>query len=708
MSRQGATYARTRGARVAAALLSATAVALAVSPSASATLSHSAYRAENACTVPRPGTAGCLGIRLVSSSLTGADLKSDAVKQASEVAQGVSPAVSNKSPLGGYGPEELHAAYSLPSSTFPSSAQTVAIVDAFNDPTAEADLGVYDKQYGLPACTTSNGCFRKLDEEGKTSPLPTNEGGWATEISLDVQMVHAICQSCHIMLVEAASTSFTDLGAAVDRAVELGATEVSNSYGGAEFSEYASLSNAYYRHPGVAVTVSTGDCGYFNQACGGTAAANFPADSPDVVAVGGTTLTGTGESWSSAAWNHGGSGCSHVFSAQLWQTTIADFTATDCASGRSAADISAIGNPETGVDVYDGTPAGKGDPTGWGVWGGTSASSPIIAGEFGLAGGAHGVSYPAATLYAHAGEEGDLYDVVSGSNGSCSGRTICSAAVGYDGPTGVGSPLGLGAFASGGQPVNETPPSIAGIAEQGQTLTVTQGSWSNGPTTISDQWEDCNSGGGACAPILGATGPTYELGSGDVGSTIRVQETAVNGSGSGSPAVSAQTAQVTSDALTFTSFTPASGITGSSVTLDGSGLGDTTAVRFGTLAAQFTVLSPAQIEAIVPNGAKAGKILVATEAGTVTSKAKFTPTLSLESFSPRSGPAGKLVKLKGIGFTSSSSVSFDGVPAASVTFNSSTKLTVAVPAGAGAGPITVTNTTAPLGTVSSAAGFSPS
>jgi len=236
---------------------------------------------------PPPGSAGCLGVRLVSTSLTGADLKSDAVRQSAEAAHGASPAVSNKSPIaGGYGPEELHAAYSLPTATFPSSTQTIAIIDAFNDPTAEADLGVYDKQYGLPACTTGNGCFRKLNEEGKTSPLPGTEGGWATEISLDVQMAHAICQSCHVMLVEARSTSFSDLGAAVDTAVRLGATEVSKLLRRGRGRRRRELQRPY-DHPGVVITVSSGDCGYYNEGCNGdTEAANFPASSPDVVAVG--------------------------------------------------------------------------------------------------------------------------------------------------------------------------------------------------------------------------------------------------------------------------------------------------------------------------------------------------------------------------------------------------------------------------------------
>ena len=129
-----------------------------------------------------------------------------------------------------------------------------------------------------------------------------------------------------------------------------------------------------------------------------------------------------------------------------------DFADTGCGSERSVADVAAIGDPNTGVDVYDSTPEGKGAPTGWGVWGGTSVASPIVAAEWGLAGGSHGVAFPAATLYSHLGDAGALYDVVSGSNGSCGAATFCQAAAGYDGPTGVGSPIGLGAFSEAGSP----------------------------------------------------------------------------------------------------------------------------------------------------------------------------------------------------------------------------------------------------------------
>ncbi|MGD1055937.1 MAG: IPT/TIG domain-containing protein [Solirubrobacteraceae bacterium] len=693
------------GARVALALLSAGALALGLTPAASASLSHSAYREENTCSAPAPGSAACLGVRLISTSITPADLRAQARRQTAEIQSGASPAVTNKTPLGGLRPQDLHNAYSLPTESVSSSVQTIALVDAYNDPTAEADLAVYDKEFKLPACTSANGCFRKIDQEGKTSPLPATEGGWATEISLDVQMAHAICQTCHLLLVEADNSSFSALGAAVDAAVKAGATEISNSYGGAEESGDTS-NNAPYNHPGVVITVSSGDCGYFNEACGGHEATNFPASSPDVVAVGGTSLNDNSGSWSSTVWDDGGSGCSTVFTAPLWQSEVAYFSETECGSGRSVADVAANADPYTGVDVYDTTPNG-GNPTGWGVWGGTSEASPIVAAEFGLAGGAHGVQYPAQTLYANIGDASDLYDVTSGSNGSCSGATACKARSGYDGPTGVGSPVGLGAFFSPTAPANTALPTINGTAEQGQTLTVTHGTWSNSPTTYTEQWALCPASSSSCSAISGATGATFKIPttSGYVGSTIRVQETASNSAGGGAPARSEATAAVISDLPTITSFTPTSGITGSTVTITGTGLSKATAVHFGSAKATFTADSATQVEATVPNGAPSADISVTTPAGTATSKTLFKPTLSVVSFTPTSGAVGKVVTITGVGFTKSSTVSFNGTAAKTVTYVSSTTLKATVPSGATSGVISVTNTAAPVGTVSSFAHF---
>jgi subtilase family serine protease len=694
-------------ASICVTLLAACSLALVCAPIAAASLSRSAYRAQRLCaSAPAPGTASCLGMRLISKSLTAADLHANAVKQSQEAADGATPAVLNKTVPGGFTPSGLHSAYSLPTETPASATQTIGLVDAYNDPTAEADLAVYDKQFGLAACTSSNGCFRKINQSGKTSPLPAKSGEWSAEISLDVQMAHAICQNCHILLVEAANQNWGSFGAAVNAAVNAGATEVSNSYGGPETSSYSTLTS-YYDHPGVAVTVSSGDCGYFNQACAGwSEAANFPADAPDVVAVGGTSLSGSGESWSSTDWNEGGSGCSTVFDAQLWQSAASNFSATGCGSRRSVADVSAVGDPHTGVDVYDTTPAANGDNTGWGVWGGTSASSPIIAAEFALAGGARGVEFPAATLYAHLGESSALYDVSSGTNGSCSGASACQANSGYDSPTGVGSPVGLSAFSPVGSPVNESLPTISGVAEQGQTLTASAGGWSGSPTSTTYQWEICNASGALCAAVSGASASSFAVPTNALHLTIRVVVSTANGSGGGTPTASASSGVVVSNVPTISSISPSSGVTGSTVTITGTAFTGATRVKFGSVSAtSFTVLSATQIEATVPNGVLAGAINVTTPVKSVTGSAKFTPTLSVTAVSPGRAAPGATVTLKGVGFNSSSAVNFTGAPATSVTFMSSTTLKAVVPVGAKTGIITVTNSAAPTGSTSTAFTF---
>ncbi len=697
-----------RRGRVASALLASLALCagagVAIAAGAGTAAASPAYRVERMCATAKPGSASCMIDRLVGESppsLPGG--------QAAPRAAGAGPGVEEETPWPGFlTPQRLHAAYSLPQETGSSWTQTIAVVDAFNDPTAEADLGVYDEQFGLPPCTTENGCFTKLNQEGQASPLPHDEGGWATEISIDVQMAHAICQNCHILLIEAKSEQFKDLGAGVNAAIEAGATEVSNSYGGTEEGADRALNTSFYDHPGVVVTASSGDCGYLNEKCKfDPVGANFPANSPDVVAVGGTSLTEAAGVWSSTAWDEGGSGCSSLFSAPLWQTAAEGFSVTGCGSGRSIADVAAIGDPQTGVDMYDSTPDGEGDPTGWGVWGGTSVASPIVAAEFALAGGAHGVEYPAATLYTHLGDPSALYDVLAGSTGSCGKATSCRAVAGFDGPTGVGSPVGLGAFTTSEAPVDTAPPSISGTAQQGLQLTESHGEWTNEPTSFTYKWERCESSGDGCSPIAKATEQTYTPVPADVGSTIRVQERASNASGPSAPAVSAPTAVVVSDVPKIASVSPGSGITGSAVTITGSALTGASQVTLGKLTAAFTVLSPTEIQATVPDGAVAGKLTVTTSFGSANS-AKFDVTLSVTGFSPETGPVGKVVTIKGRGFKKSSTVQFEGTPASTVTFVSDKKLKATVPVGATTGTVTVTNASSPAGTVAGASVFTVS
>lgn len=684
---------------LALAVMLALMVALGVAASASAARTPVGYRLHRVCAAPRPGAASCTGIRLLPEAPVA-------------TGTGASPQVTYTEPFAGFlTPQALRSAYSLPSEPDSASLQTVAVVDAFDDPTAEADLGVFDKQFGLPSCTAANGCFRKVNEQGNPSPLPPKQGEWAGEISIDVQMAHSICQACRILLVETSSEEFSDLGKGVNAAIQDGATEVSNSYAGEEEPSFASFYDEYnadfYNHPGIVVTAASGDCGYLNEACLGVpGTANFPADSPDIVGVGGTTLTEGEGGWQSSVWDEGGSGCSELFAAPAWQAALSGFAATGCGTRRSIADVAAIGDPETGVDIYDSTKEGHGAPTGWGVWGGTSVASPIVAAEFALAGGAHGVSYPAATLYSHLGQAGALYDVTSGSNGTCGGASSCKARTGYDGPTGVGSPLGLGAFSAPGVPASTSAPTISGSAGLGAKLTALPGGWSGAPSSLKLQWERCDPQGLACAAISGSTGTTYMVGAADVGSTIRVQETAGNGAGEGAPAASAPTQEVSSSVPSIKGFSPSSGITGSTVTIEGASLGAVDEVHFGTLPASFTIGSPTHIEAVVPNGAGAATISVTAPGGSATSSSKFTPTLSITALKPLKGAPGKTVTLKGVGFNSGSVVSFDGHPAVTA-FVSAKKLKATVPATATPGPVSVTNTTAPAGTVYSAASFTP-
>jgi subtilase family serine protease len=267
-------------------------------------------------------------------------------------------------------------------------------------------------------------CFAKSNQSGGTS-YPKSNGGWAQEESLDVDMVSALCPKCNILLVEASSASLTNLGAAVNTAVSLGAAAVSNSYGGSESSSETSSETTYYNHPGVAITASSGDGGY---------GVEFPAASRYVTAVGGTSLTKASNTrgWTESTWSGAGSGCSAYVTKPSWQSD------TGCAR-RTVADVSAVADPNTGVAVYDST--SYQGVKGWLVFGGTSVASPIIGTVYALAGNASSVTY-GSYPYSHTSA---LYDVTSGSNGTC-GTYLCTAGTGYDGPTGLGTPNGTGAF----------------------------------------------------------------------------------------------------------------------------------------------------------------------------------------------------------------------------------------------------------------------
>ncbi|WP_433187464.1 S53 family peptidase [Actinoallomurus sp. CA-150999] len=314
----------------------------------------------------------------------------------------------------GYTPGQLQTAYGLTG----SSANTlVAVVDAYANPTALESLNTYRSRFGL-----SRADLTQVNEDGGTD-LPGADAGWGTEEMLDLEMVSAACPQCRILYVAANSPTFDDLGKAVNTAVRLGAKVVSNSYGGSESADEAGIQSKYYEHPGVAITASSGDSGY---------GVSVPAAFGSVVAVGGTRLdlTASGTRRSETVWTDAGSGCSRFVAKPKWQRD------KGC-THRTVADVSAVADPDTGVAVYDGFQS-----AGWLVVGGTSVSAPIIAGIYGRTG--HTSGTPAKRLYS--APKGSLYDITSGMNGTCSSPYLCAGTAGYDGPTGMGSPIGEAAF----------------------------------------------------------------------------------------------------------------------------------------------------------------------------------------------------------------------------------------------------------------------
>jgi subtilase family serine protease len=320
-------------------------------------------------------------------------------------------------------PDQIRHAYNLVNSN--SGGRTVAIVDAYGYPNLERDLTTYRNFYNLPACTTANGCLKIVNQSGNASPLPATDLGWSQEQALDVDAVSAACPDCKILVVQSNSASFADLGTAVNAAAGAGVVAISNSYGGGDAPD--STYGKYYNHSGIAVTASTGDNGYKG--------ASYPASSHYVTAVGGTSLKMSSTTRvSETVWSGAGSGCSSYNAA----ITAASPFGTGCA-GRAMADVSAAADPNTGgLSVYAPT---SNTASTWSQYGGTSESSPIIASVYALAGG----NYSNATPYGH---PTNLFDITSGSNSKrkCPATQWCTARTGWDGPTGLGTPNGTGAF----------------------------------------------------------------------------------------------------------------------------------------------------------------------------------------------------------------------------------------------------------------------
>jgi subtilase family serine protease len=317
----------------------------------------------------------------------------------------------------GYTPADLQSAYKLPSAT-KGAGHTIAIVDAWDDPNAELDLGTYRQTFNLPSCTSLNGCFRKVNQTGGVIPPPPN-ANWSDEVSLDLDMASASCPKCKILLVEADDGHFTNMEVGIRTAASLGADVISLSWGSGPGYDPPDVADSPYHQPGIPVVASSGDLGYGIQ---------YPANSRYVYAVGGTSLfhASNARGWSETAWSGGGSGCSHTNPA------IAPPKMNTGCAGRAETDLSAIGNPNTGVSVYN-TFGG----TGWEVFGGTSASAPIIAGAIAMLADPTQIANPAILYFVPASF---FFDVTSGSNGSCTVPQRCQARVGWDGPTGRGTP----------------------------------------------------------------------------------------------------------------------------------------------------------------------------------------------------------------------------------------------------------------------------
>ncbi len=392
---------------VALAVTVSVGLATAATTTASASPTGKSHGKKVCSAVTPPDVATCHALKLVDDA-TG--------ESVNPFAPGAAPsAISGKTPA------DIQSAYKL--TGLKSGGRTVAIVDAYGYPNAERDLGVYRSQWGLPACTTANGCLRIMNQSGGTS-LPRFDVGWADEQALDLDAVSAACPDCKIVLVQASSASFANLGTAVNTAArQQGVVAISNSYGGGDVSD-ASY-GSYYNHPGVAVTASTGDNGYQ----GGS----FPASSHYVTAVGGTSLFAAANTrgWTESAWNGSGSGCTTLNTAPAGQTT----TMTSC-SGRAIADVSAVADPSTGLAVYAPTSRSS---SSWAQYGGTSLSAPIIAAVYALSGNT--ASYANTIPYANPSA---LFDVTAGSNGSCA--SWCTSKTGWDGPTGLGTPNGTASF----------------------------------------------------------------------------------------------------------------------------------------------------------------------------------------------------------------------------------------------------------------------
>jgi hypothetical protein len=526
------------------------------------------------------------------------------------------PLLEGGGELGGFDPQDLQSAYRIPASG--GGNQTIALVEAYGYEAAESDLATYRDRYGLGECTgpppNGNSCFRKVNQEGEEGNYPQGPGeGWEVESALDMDMASAACPHCHILLVQAASEELEDLAKAVNTAARLGATEISNSYGIAEQECEPEASNceefsADYNHPGVLVTASAGDSGYQNW-LRIQKSTEFPATSPYVTAVGGTALRKASNSrgWSEETWRAGGSGCSRSEPKPGWQTD------KGCAN-RAVSDVAAVASCATPVSIY---------VTAFGGWRdvcGTSVSSPLVA-----AIEAHASEYArslpgAAAFYL---DPSALFDVTAGRNGECTppagDEYLCYAEVGYDGPTGNGTPDGALQLASG-------PPSVTTRAASAVTSSAGSLTGTVDPNDLETSYHfeyGTGTSYGTSVPVPAAAGGSGKLPEevreaiaglkADTTYHYRLVATNTAGTSNG------EDSSFTTAPPTVTGMQPSSGTTvgGTSVTISGTSLDGATAVRFGTSeASSFKVQSSSTITAVSPPGTGVVDVTVTTGAGT--------------------------------------------------------------------------------------------
>ena len=315
---------------------------------------------------------------------------------------------ASKTPVG-LTPAQMKAAYGFSTSFTAGAGKTIAIVDAYDLPSAEKDLNVFSSAFGLPACTTANGCFKKVNQTGGTK-YPKYNAGWGLEIALDIEWAHAIAPGAKILLVEASSASFTNLLTAEDYAKK-NAQYVSNSWGASEFSGETAYDN-YFSQSGVAFFVSAGDAGL---------PAEYPSASPNVISVGGTTLTFNtdGSLKSETGWSSGGGGCSIYETATSAQSSFSTYGQVSCAGKRATPDVSLDADPNSGAAVYDSSRYNG--QTGWYQVGGTSLSSPMWAGRAADSGAVVNAAYVYASHIA-------FRDITAGNNGApcLVGFDLCS------------------------------------------------------------------------------------------------------------------------------------------------------------------------------------------------------------------------------------------------------------------------------------------